>query len=284
MTAANPIKTWDFMVPEKYVTKNEIKQWCEETCDQWCFQLEKGEGGLLHYQGRIKLKEKTRVVIGNIAKECHWSATAKSNRDNMFYVMKEKTREAGPWTDQDEELFIQARVARIKKWKPWQQQIIDISKIDTNSMNPTDEEEAEERQIHVIWDPIGKKGKSTLVAYFDQNDKGLEIPDSLEDPKEVIQYVHSFDPYETYMYDLPRASDGSGMRKMIRTIETIKNGKTYDNRYKGRRRWMKIPHIFIFTNILPNLSFLSEDRWRIYKINKKQELEEIELHELIDQE
>ncbi|WP_445772263.1 hypothetical protein, partial [Rheinheimera sp.] len=55
--------------------------------------------------------------------------------------------------------------------------------------------------------------------------------------------------------------------------EQIKKGKLYDTRYKYQEYWIDSPQIWVFSNIEPDLSMLSLDRWRIWTINEQQQLE-----------
>jgi len=73
----------------------------KELCREWVFQLEEGENGYKHYQGRLKLKTKKRLVT--LKNNFHWkeiqlSTTSCANIGNNFYVTKEESRIEGPWS------------------------------------------------------------------------------------------------------------------------------------------------------------------------------------------
>ena len=56
-------------------------------------------------------------------------------------------------------------------------------------------------------------------------------------------------------------------------IEVIKNGVAYDKRYKAHKVRFNRPRMFVFTNMLPNFSFMSKDRWNVWEVNSAFELQ-----------
>ncbi len=108
--ANNECCTWDFTLPETDNPPAAVRAWLKEKCKKWCFQLEEGDGGYIHYQGRISLKVKSRH--GPQRTGAHWSPTTNENRDNNFYVTKPETRINGPWKDTDP--YIPLQVANIE--------------------------------------------------------------------------------------------------------------------------------------------------------------------------
>ena len=72
-------------------------------------------------------------------------------------------------------------------------------------------------------------------------------------------------PHRIYMIDLPRVR-GSDERQqdMFSALEDLKNGWVESPMYgDGKDLIMKPPHLWVFSNEYPNLSFASHDRWRI---------------------
>ena len=74
--------------------------------------------------------------------------------------------------------------------------------------------------------------------------------------------------HRAYMVDLPRVR-GSDERQqeLFSALEEIKNGWVESPMYgKSAELLMEPPHIHIFSNELPNLTYASMDRWKIWMI------------------
>lgn len=55
-------------------------------------------------------------------------------------------------------------------------------------------------------------------------------------------------------------------------IEQIKKGKLYDLRHCYKEYWIDSPTIWVFSNIPPDLSLLSKDRWKIWVVDDTKSL------------
>lgn len=244
-----------------------LKEWCKEWCKHWCFQLEKGEEtGYKHWQGRISLIKKKR--IGKVIKitqecfpSCHVSATSGSvaKGGSMSYVMKADTRIDGPWSDKDVDIYIPTKYVSTPEWYPWQQYVIDS--ID----EPTD------RDINVIIDETGNKGKTTLAMWLGCRNKARRIP-PMNSAKDISRMVYDTPTSKCYIIDMPRAMDKRKLSEMYTAIEEIKNGHVYDDRYHFKEKYFDSPTIWVFTNIKPDLELLSASRWNLYSINQQKQL------------
>jgi hypothetical protein len=62
---------------------------------------------------------------------------------------------------------------------------------------------------------------------------------------------------------------------MFTAIEQIKKGKLYDFRYSYKTFWIDSPQIWVFCNWLPDTSYLSMDRWKVWNINDAKEFVEM---------
>lgn len=270
----NPVKMFDLTIKASEHEKNNIEQLFRKDCDRWCFQLERGEEtGYEHYQCRISFKVKKRLSTainwfnenigsGHISVTCD----ATHRKGNMFYVMKEETRIDGPWSDQatTDEHYVPKRLRIEPEWRPWQQKVID----DLNS-------EPDDRTINVIIDEKGNIGKSLLTMYLAANKRARRIPQQ-KDIRDVMRLIMSGDPVKCYFIDFPRAISERDQNSMYAAIEEIKNGYCYDDRYKFRERYFDPPHVWIFTNRMPNLELASKDRWKLWTVK---DLKLIPIHE-----
>jgi hypothetical protein len=82
---------------------------------KWKFQLERGETGYLHYQGRVHLKIKSRKPNKGKFPNLFWNVTSEVNKDNFYYVEKPDTLLAGPWESGERQRETHARTIRIFK-------------------------------------------------------------------------------------------------------------------------------------------------------------------------
>jgi len=261
MSSANCC-VWDFTIKKEGNDQEDIKNILVTHCKKWAFQLEKGSTGYEHFQGRINLKCKKRKnalvkLLNN--KDFHISLTSSANKNNNFYVMKTDTQIDGPWTNEDTTKVMTRQLKGIKKLKPFQKSIIEMSQI------------PDDRRIDVIINHKGNLGKTLLAEYMEYHDYGSLIP-FCNDYKDILRMVYCMPNSKSYMIDMPRCSKKDKLFQMFGAVETIKQGYTYDDRYSFKKRWFDRPRIFIFTNDPPDQSFLSRDMWKFWTINDKNEL------------
>jgi hypothetical protein len=259
----SPVCVYDITASPSKISKDDLIKWMKLYCKKWVFQLEEAPTtGKKHFQCRVSLGEKRRInqVMEMIYGWGHASVTSSENRDNNFYVTKEETRVEGPWSDDETPLFVQARFRGIIKWKPWQTSVL------TNLADIP-----EYRTINMIIETEGNKGKTFLCMYCLTNKLGRMLP-PLNDYKEIVQAVMDMPDSPTYFIDVPRSLDKKHFRGFFGAIEQIKNGYVFDCRYHYKEKIIEAPHIWVFSNQIPDISYLSADRWKFWKINKKDEL------------
>lgn len=237
----------------------------------WVFQKEAcPTTGRLHYQGRGSLMKKKRWgELKSLLAENDWKmhVSPSSNPSQIleiFYFMKIDTRVEGPWDNRSwkepEYIPRQYRGIEHKLW-PYQKQIIE-------SKN-----EFEPRRVHLVYDPIGNCGKSTVAALGHLIHGGFDIP-TVSDHQQLIQCVcnklrdaNCRDPKLLFL-DLPRAAlkDDKHFGPFMSTIEMIKKGKSFDMRNHYKEWWFDSPQIWVFTNQPPSMYLLSPDRWVVWTI------------------
>lgn len=270
----NAVAIWDFRANENSYSCNELKDFLPQVAKKWCFQLEEGDTtGYRHWQGRISLWKKKRG--GELAKlwmkqlelPQYIQPTAAERDENnkpipgtvkFSYVMKLDTRIEGPWTDKDAVQFV-PRQYQTTGLRPWQQKIIDSGEVfDT-------------RKVDLIVDNKGNHGKSFIAGYVHLNKLGIKVP-PVNNPQDLIQAVMNMcmakdthNPKLIFM-DLPRAQNKEKLAGMYNAVEQIKEGFLYDFRYQFKEWWIDSPRIWVFTNAMPDIALLSEDRWNIWHI------------------
>jgi len=238
-----------------------VKQCFSLSCKEWAFQKEAGnESGRVHLQARISLKVKERIT-GVIKKFPGWhiSVTSNENRGNMFYVLKEETRLAGPWTSKDVVIYVPRQVREVSVLYPWQMHIIR----DATVWNT--------RTINVVIDTVGNSGKSVLKSWIMCHGIGISLPYS-NDFRDISRMVMDQPKKSLYLIDIPRALKKDALHQFFAGLESLKDGIAFDDRYKFRTEQFDCPNIWIFMNQVPNLNYLSQDRWRIWSIDGDREL------------
>jgi len=288
MTAKQCI-TWDLTLKRLKTDGTEvlpefIGQRLKKVFKKFVFQPEKGsEKGAQHYQFRGALFKKTykspllKLLCESLECELcdapHVSPTVGENTKNFNYVMKLDTRDGDKtYLDTD---FIQEELAKPAyvpiQYRglndclyPYQKYIFDNSKKVT-------------RHINVIYDPKGNNGKSTVAALGQLFHGGFMCP-PINDRKELVQCVCdvSMDLNKRQLspifIDMPRAMNQREMAGLYSGIEQIKSGMLTDTRHHFKCWEIDSPEVWVFCNTLPNLKFVSPDRWKIWKINDNHEL------------
>lgn len=244
---------FDFTLKAENLEPWEIQENLDDLCKRYTFQKERSESGYLHYQGRVSLRTKCRPTSQNKCQpwvnHCHWSVTSRAGSKSDEYVCKPDSRIDGPWEHRGEKVFIPRQLLGVTL-RPWQQQLVDMA------------HRYEERQINLVYDPVGCIGKS-LVSMYMRCHKIAKLVPALNDAKDIMQCCCSMTPASTYIVDLPRAMPKTKLREFYSALECLKGGYMYNTRYKYTERVINPPNIIVFSNVLPDKTLLSRDRWNI---------------------
>ena len=274
MFIMNALFCYDFRQNEEDVSQNTIRTVLKGIAKKWVFQLEKGKGGYKHWQGRMSLIERIRKPgLMKLLKDNDWpvphylepTTTTEKKKGSFNYVLKIPTRIDGPWRDDEEPPFIPKQY-KLEKLRKWQESI-------RNSLTMWDN-----RKINVIIDEEGNKGKTTCAHYCKLHLGGVVIP-AMNDSDKLIQaaccILRGMKQRKSCLMfiDMPRAMNQKKCGQMYTAIETLKGGWSYDWRNHWKEWYMDSPIIWVFTNTEPELSYITKDRWALWKINKKQELQ-----------
>lgn len=259
----NAVYVWDGTVPEALISFDDLKARFMDLCKSWTFQKEKAASGLVHYQCRISFKTKVRGTAGVIPG--HWSPTSKGCMNDMSrYVTKCDTRIDGPWCDKDVIELPDDWLEGIEEAYPWQRSIIDQCRGAGNG-----------RVVNVLVDTEGGIGKGTvtemavkelpysytsLKASANARDMRLEVASYLKGLGKHIYHHKTI----TFMIDMPRSENMT--QEGWSVIESIKGRQLTETRYSTTVIHFKIPHVWVFTNQMPDKKYLSKDRWRIWNV------------------
>jgi len=137
------------------------------------------------------------------------------------------------------------------KWCDFQRYILDI--VESNKID--------NRKINWIYDKDGGKGKSTISNYLQMYKNAYIITGG----KQADIYRH-YNNNKVVIYDLPRDYTEAN-ESIYATMECFKNGYILDTKYEGQKKRFIPPHIFVFSNQLPNMEKLSKDRWNIIDLD-----------------
>lgn len=244
----NACAVWDYTIPEDAMSKADIVAFCRQHAKKWCFQLEQGaETGYKHFQLRLSLSVRTRTPPMPTTR-CHVTPTSSACKGDVFYVTKQDTRIDGPWSDETTPDVPPEYLDFVPR--PWQQSVLDM--------------ESDRRVINCIVDPVGNIGKSYLCMYLGANRRAT-ILDYSDSPKDLLRAAYAR-PSRMYVFDCPRAIGKFHLNGVFAALETIKNGRTVDDRYTSRERYQSPPAVWVFINFTPNVGLLSADRWRFWSV------------------
>jgi len=260
-----------------------VKTIFQKNCKKWTFQTERGEKtGYVHYQCRISFCKKktlpaakTFLLAAGLKKFKISISSTNSLKGEAFYCLKEDTRIDGPWTDQDEKRDPKTvTVLRLdqKGLMEWQGDLLD--KVLGDNFEPR----WDDRTIHVVYDPVGNKGKTAFCEYMHSYRYGTVIP-AMFQMEDIVQFAMCRPVARCYVIDLPRAMDKKNLGSMFAGIEMLKNGQLYDKRYKGVFKWIERPNVIVFTNCLPDRQFFSADRWKIWCVRNKELVPHVDVGE-----
>lgn len=243
----------------------------------WTFQTEQCPStGRLHYQGRGSLMKKKRFtefkyMLSEHGIRLHVSPSSNPSQvHDIFYMMKLDTRVEGPWDNRSwrDPPYIPRQFRGFEtKLYPYQQKIIDSK------------EQFEFRKVNLVYDPDGNSGKSTLAALGALRHGGFDIPIVSDSEKLMYTVCNKLrdsncrEPGLMFL-DLPRSAlhNEKSWCSFMSTIEQIKKGYAYDLRNHFKDWWFDSPQIWVFTNTLPEMKYLSKDRWVIWMISKDRDL------------
>jgi len=254
-TEKNAIVGFDFTawVSSGWTVEKVVAE-CNLWSKHWVFQLEAcPTTGNLHYQGRMSLRKKSRKTPDV---DWIWSITSIPAHGGFDYVMKDETRVEGPWDDKDQIVPLRSHIKKmLESIKPWQQRIIDISKV------------RDLDYINVLIDNEGLNGKTSVCDYLQYLGLSLMVPSGIEDYKVMVEFCASQKGKQVYMFDVPRALDMNKSKIFFSAIEQIKSGNLFNTRYKGCWQFIERPVVWIFCNEEVNTSLLTRKRWKLWNIS-----------------
>jgi len=180
--------------------------------------------------------------------------------------MKSDSRVAGPWADHR----IYMGQDLITNLYPWQQEIKDRC-----------DAEPDDRTINVLYNPGGSIGKSKFCKYMAYHFKAPVI--GWARTGDILNLVSKMAHQSVYLFDLAKSRPHDWAKDDISSaMEGIKNGLFMNTKYETSQVLMASPHIWMFCNMMPNLSSMSADRWKVYRVGASRELVPLSRREIAD--
>lgn len=236
-----------FTCPRNRYWKSRFWQMIEaEDIHKWVVGFEEGKDGYRHLQGRVRVSKGKEDAFATLkfwlplahVEECSdtWEYERKSGR----FLSSEDTPEV--------------RAVRFGKLRHEQEMWLKL--IRTQS----------DREVTVIYDPVGCHGKSWFVNWAFEQNLGYWVPPQACTVEKIIQFVTAgYKGQEMILIDIPRAWKWSD--QLYCAIESIKDGLIFDTRYTSSTRNIRGVKVAVFCNTLPQLDELSQDRWQIAQIS-----------------
>lgn len=241
----------------------------KEICKNYSFQEEIGKNGTKHLQGNIELKKKMRWTAFKLPKEIHWEPTRNVKAANA-YCIKDETCNGRKWIWPEPEPDLEC--LKDNELYPWQLSVKDKCS-----------EKVDPRVINWIYDPYGNNGKTEFARYMIIKHNtilctGGSSKDIANLVKNIIDNGRKLLKLTIFIFDIPRCTEG---HLSYKALEEVKNGIITNTKYEAGTFVFNKPHVWVFSNELPNKSKMSSDRWKnIYTINDKHEL--IEYNEIFE--
>jgi len=160
----------------------------------------------------------------------------------------------------------------VKYYQKWEQS---MRKWQKDLYNIVDSK-ADRRKVYWVVDEIGGQGKTDFCTYVDtikKKDECLTIASSgsLRDIADVVRNWMDRGAYpKIILIDIPRTFNDDKHNSIYTIIESIKNGRLTCTKYKGDTIQFYPPHVMVFSNWMPDVSYLSKDRWVILNLKAKQ--------------
>lgn len=251
----NQIKSW-FFTFNNY-TERDISILLErfnDICERYVFEREIGDSGTPHLQGVIFLKESMRWSQFKLSDKINWSAT-KKEKDAIKYCTKDynscKISGLDIWV---KDIKLKKQLKLITPDRLYQKFILNIIKTEPN-----------DRDVYWFCDHTGNVGKSSFSKYLVYKHNAIYIDEG--DKKDISFYISeqikNDKEIEIVLFDIPRANEN---RCSYKSIEAIKGGMMFSSKYESGSIIFNSPHLFVFSNFLPEMSKLSNDRWKIFEI------------------
>ncbi len=227
---------------------------------KWACQPEIGKSGNHHIQGVLCFKSAKKFsTMQRISGTIHWEI-ARNILACKNYCSKLDTSAGTCWT---RGFGIRPPVKDPlagKTLHDWQQDIVDIVS-----------GEVDDRKIYWYYSHEGAVGKSSLVKHLCLKSKETVLcGGTFKDAEYAIaEIIGKGNVVKTVLFDIPRSREHNGMPMVSYSgMEEIKNGCFFSAKYESAMVLFDCPHIIVFSNLEPDRSKMSGDRWVVKNVGR----------------
>lgn len=236
--------------------KELIFPFLKSKCEKYALQLEVGEeDGTPHVQGSLKLKKKARWESFGLPNTIHWEKT-KNPVAAFDYCLKKQTRDGNDNFWFYPVNLIPRKLILIEKLRDWQQTVCELIDLDPD-----------DRTINWVYDSEGCMGKTVFSKYLFAKKKAIiATGGGNKDIACLLAMLvaggRDLNEVTTFVFNFPRSTEGVSYK----AIESVKDGLMTSVKYESSTLVFNCPHLWVFSNELPNISKLSMDRWKVWTI------------------
>ena len=123
------------------------------------------------------------------------------------------------------------------------------------------------RDIYYFFEEKGNTGKTIIAEYLHIYHGAIITGGNSADMKHAISRWQEITGSDPVIIVVNVARSDSLNQESCKALESIKDGLFFDGKYESAMAHsFTKPHVLIFSNKAPELSFFSEDRWKIFQI------------------
>jgi hypothetical protein len=228
-------------------------------CYMYCFQEEIGESGTPHLQGIISLHKRARYSEFGLPKGIHWEKPINIVQ-SYKYCCKDDSRKIGthPYT-KNYNVPKTIRIIPKSCLYDWQLKLLDVVAT-----------EPDDRKVYWIYSREGRTGKSTFCKYLLYHYNAIFIDEGKKADIMFCLFKGDIENKNLVVFDIPRDNmdDMGNVIVSYKSIESIKNGMIFSSKFESGFKLFNPPHVFVFSNGLPDYTKLSMDRWKVIHIDE----------------
>jgi len=251
----------------------------KDICKKYIFQEETGAKGTPHLQGCISLKKKMRWSEFNLPKQISWFRT-RNLKSAYNYCMKEDTRTGKIYSDSP--IIFKTKECRateeghkpkplpapleiIEELRPWQQSVVKQILV-----------KPDKRTINWVYDRPGCNGKTVFGKYLWAKHNAIVANEGgTRDISCMLACLkkngRDLNLQTTFIFNFSRCKANISYG----AIEYVKDGCMFSAKYESEQLMFNCPHVWIFSNDLPDFTKMSEDRWRVWVIDDNHSLMDV---------
>jgi len=236
--------TWNNYEPEDIET---LLSLFNHIAYDFVFQQECGTNETPHLQGVVSLKKRMRWSEFGLPKDIHWEKVAHVPR--CYEYCSRPSKRAGACWSLKWPIPAKLEILAEGNFYEWQRNVIKFIKTKPDN-----------RTILWLWSAKGDIGKSTFCKYLVYTYNAILCGKGQYSDIMNIMFKANMDKTNLVVFDLPR---NNGNKISYSALESIKNGLIVNTKYETGSKLFNSPHIIVFSNMSPDVSAMSMDRWKI---------------------